>query len=95
MKRVKFKQGEQRKFLEKVLKELNCPSLRALNQFGFEVSYSTLKNYFIEARMLPEDFFNDLCYLAKINKKYLNFKLLNENWGQVLGGSRKREGTFI
>jgi len=74
MKRIKFNSGEQRLFLKKVLEELNCPSLRALNQFGFEIPYSTLKNYFVESRVIPENFFNDLCYLAKIEKKKLNFK---------------------
>jgi len=91
MTRVKFKKGEQRKFLKKVLEELNCPSLRALNQFGFEIPYSTLKNYFIEARLIPEDFFNDLCYLSKISKDKLELELLEDNWGKVKGGRRGKE----
>ena len=51
MKRIKFKKGPQgddplnkgpqRKFLKKVLEELNCPSLRALNQFGFDIPDTT------------------------------------------------------
>lgn len=86
MTRVKFKKGEQRKFIKDVLEKLNCPSLRALNQFGFDISYSTLKNYFVESRLLPEDFFRDLCYLAKINVDDLDVKFLEENWGQVKGG---------
>ncbi len=91
MKRIKFNSGEQRLFLKKVLEELNCPSLRALNQFGFEIPYSTLKNYFVESRVIPENFFNDLCYLAKIEKKKLNFKILEENWGQIIGGKIKKK----
>lgn len=86
--RVKFKKGEQRKFLKKVLEELNCPSLRALNQFGFEIPYSTLKNYFLEERLLPEQFFRDLCYISKINAETLGFELLEDNWGKVKGGRR-------
>ncbi len=90
MKRIKFKKGEQRKFLKKVLEELNCPSLRALNQFGFDIPYSTLKNYFIELRVMPKNFFDDLCYLSKVDERDFEFEVLDENWGQVLGGSTKK-----
>jgi len=89
MKRVKFRKGDQRRFLKLVLEKLNCPSLKALNQFGFEVSYSTLKNYFSESRTLPKDFFKDLCYLSKVNLKKFHFEYLNENWGQIKGGMKK------
>ncbi len=99
MARVKFKKGDsqrddpskegpQRKFLLRVLEELNCPSLRALNQFGFEISYSTLKNYFVEVRLLPEEFFRDLCYLAKIDLENLDVEIVLDNWGQVKGGKK-------
>ena len=88
MRRIKFKKTEQRKFLKKILIKLNCPSLRALNQFGFEIPYSTLKNYFNESRLLPENLFRDLCYLTKIDPKNLNIKYLEKNWGQVLGGKK-------
>jgi hypothetical protein len=93
MRRIKFKKGKQRDFLTEVLKKLDCPSLRALNQFGFGVPYSTLKNYFNESRTLPESLFNDLCYLSKIdvNKNY--FESINEHWGQVKGGQRKGLNT--
>ena len=90
MKRIKFKKGEQRKFLKKVLEELNCPSSRALNQFGFDIPYSTLKNYFIELRVMPKNFFDDLCYLSKVDERDFEFEVLDENWGQVLGGSTKK-----
>ena len=90
MARVKFRKGEQRKFLKKVLEELNCPSLRALNQYGFDISYSTLKNYFTEERLLPEDFFKDLCYLSKIKKEELDFEFIEDNWGQIKGGKTKK-----
>jgi len=86
MHRIKFPKGQQRNFLKKVLIELNCPSLRALNQFGFEVNYSTLKNYFNEDRSLPEEFFKNLCYIAKINPRKLKIKILDGNWGQSKGG---------
>jgi len=86
MNRIKFPKGQQRNFLKRVLIKLNCPSLRALNQFGFEVNYSTLKNYFNEDRTLPEEFFKNLCYLAKVDEKKLSIKILDESWGQSKGG---------
>ena len=86
--RVKFKKGKQRKFLKEVLEKLNCPNLRAFNQFGFEIPYSTLKNYYSEARNLPEKLFEDLILISKINKKEIEFELLEENFGQVLGGKK-------
>jgi len=86
MPRIKFKKkSQQRKFLKKVLEKINCPSLRAFEQFGFDVPYSTLKNYFSEARFLPEDFFKELCVFAKISAR--NIEVLKDNWGQVKGGS--------
>lgn len=90
MRRVKFKAGEQRAFLKRVILESGAPSLRSLNQFGFSVPYSTLKNYFNESRKLPEDFFIDLCYLSKINKNTLNVEYLEDNFGQVLGGRKSK-----
>lgn len=86
MRRVKFKRGEQRKFLERVINESGAPSLRALNQFGFDFSYSTLKNYFNEERTLPEDLFLDFCKLIGANVSDFDFDFLDENWGQVKGG---------
>ncbi|MBS3084968.1 hypothetical protein J4411_03590 [Candidatus Pacearchaeota archaeon] len=90
MSRIKFKKGRQRGFLMEVLRKMDCPSLRALNQFGFEIPYSTLKNYFGESRTLPEKFFNDLCYLSKLNKNNLNFEIIHENWGKIKGGKKSR-----
>lgn len=87
MERVKFQIGKQREFLRKVLYETDCPSLRALNQFGFDVPYSTLKNYFVEVRLLPKDFFLDLCQIAKINPEDFEVEYLKSNFGQVKGGS--------
>ena len=86
MRRVKFKKGEQRKFLKEVLFKLYRPSLRGLLEFGLDINYSTLKNYFTEQRLMPEDLFNDLCYLAKIDKNSLEIEFLEKNWGQVKGG---------
>ncbi len=88
MGRVKFKVGEQRKFLKEVLIKLNCPTLRAFEQFGFNIPYSTMKNYLAEERNLPENFFNELISLTKIEKKKFHFKILEDNFGQIIGGKK-------
>jgi len=86
--RVKFEKGKQREFLRNVLEKLNCPNLRSFRQFGFDVPYSTLKNYFSEARNLPEKLFEELILISKINKKEIKYELLQENFGQILGGKK-------
>ncbi|MBD3252409.1 hypothetical protein GF386_01630 [Candidatus Pacearchaeota archaeon] len=88
MDRVLFKKGEQRKFLDLVIERIGCFSLRGILQFGFNIKYSTLKNYYIERRTLPRDFFEDLCYLARIDKNSLKVRYIRENWGQVKGGKK-------
>jgi len=88
MGRVKFRKGMQRKFIQQVLDSIGCPSLRELRQRGFDVNYSTLKNYFVEDRLLPEDLFKSLCEVAKINFENLNVIFLEENWGKVKGGKK-------
>ncbi len=89
--RVKFEKGKQREFIKKVLEKINYPSLRELIQRGFDVSYCALKNYYSERRNLPLDFFNDLCSISKINKKSIKFKIVHENFGQVIGGKKSRK----
>jgi len=86
--RIKFRKGRQREFIQKVLLNLHSPSLRSLNQFGFEVNYQTLKSYFSENRTLPKDFFDDLCELSGIDEKEIKFELLDDNWGKVKGGKK-------
>ena len=84
--RIKFKRGGQRKFLDLVVEKLSSPSVRGILQFGFDVPYSTLKNYYNESRLLPEGFFDDLCEVANISRKGLRFELVDENWGKIKGG---------
>jgi hypothetical protein len=86
MVRVKFRKGQQRKFINNVIGNVGAVSLRGLIQFGFKIEYQTLKSYYAENRTLPEDFFNDLCTLAKIDKKEWKVKFLKDSWGQVKGG---------
>ncbi|MBU2576452.1 MAG: hypothetical protein KKF50_01900 [Nanoarchaeota archaeon] len=84
--RIKFARGEQRKFLDLVIEKTSSPSLRGLLQFGFDVPYSTLKNYYNESRLLPGDFFDDLCAVANIDLMGLEFEEVDENWGKIKGG---------
>ncbi len=90
--RVLFKLGKEREFLNLAASRLNCVSLRGILQFGFNVNYNSLKNYYNERRLLPAGFFHDLCHLAKIDIKKLNIKYVNGNWGQVKGGKIGRAG---
>ena len=84
--RIKFKKYEQRNFLKKVLEVLGCPSLSELRNRGISVDYSTLKNYFNESRTIPEDLFEDLIKISKLNKNDFTFEVLEDNWGKVKGG---------
>ena len=84
--RVKFKLGEQRKFLNLVVERLNCVSVRGILERGFKIKYNSLKNYYSERRLMNKDFFDDLCHLGKINKNKLEIKYLDEYWGRSKGG---------
>lgn len=90
MRRVKFRKGQQRKFLKEVLIRINCPSLRELIKRGFDMNYSTLKNYYNESRCMREDFFRSLCEIAKIDCSKLGINYLEENFGQIKGGRKSK-----
>jgi len=91
MQRIKFKKTKQKAFLKRVIQELNSPSLRAILQFGFNIPYATLKNYYTERRSLPQDLFEDLCYISKINPDSLNIQTLKPNFGQIRGGKKSKK----
>ena len=78
--------GGQRAFLDLVIERLSSPSLRGILQFGFDVPYSTLKNYYNESRLLSEGLFLDLCEVAGVDGLELDFEIVGENWGKVKGG---------
>ncbi|MFH0808232.1 MAG: hypothetical protein V1888_01295 [archaeon] len=85
--RVRFlKKGRQKAFLDLVILKIKSPSLRGLLQFGFDVKYSTLKNYYSEVRLMSEDLVRDFCGVAGIDFDGLNIGKVDENWGKVLGG---------
>ena len=84
--RIKFEKGEQRGFLDLVIEKLRSPSLRGLLQFGFDVKYSTLKNYYNEDRLMSKDLVLDFCEVAGISFSGLDVEEMSENWGKVKGG---------
>ena len=86
--RIKFKKGKQREFFNEVLQNLACPSLRELINRGINVNYSTLKNYFSEARLMPESLYKELCHLSKIDEKRFEVEFVGNFWGQVKGGKK-------
>ncbi|MBT3463375.1 hypothetical protein HN451_00175 [archaeon] len=93
--RVQFDNGKQREFLDLVVNQLGCVSVRGILQFGFDVSYSCLKNYYVERRMMSRGFFRDLCHVAKIDSSSLGVNYVLGNLGCVRGGKvgkrRKRK----
>jgi hypothetical protein len=91
MQRIKFRKGQQKKFLKKVLEKINCPSLRELINRGFDIPYSTLKNYNNESRNLPENLFSELCKIAQIDEKNFKTKKLGEYYGQIKGGKKSKK----
>lgn len=85
--RIRFlKKGGQREFLDLVILKLNISSLRGLLQFGFDVNYSSLKNYYSEMRLMPKDLVLDFCEIANIEFAGLGVEEVMEHWGQVRGG---------
>jgi hypothetical protein len=88
--RVKFESGEQRRFLDLVIQRVNSPSLRGLLQFGLKVPYSTMKNYYVEDRLMSDELFSDLCSLARLEKDSFSVVYLEDNWGKVKGGQKSR-----
>ncbi len=90
--RIKFKEkGNQRKFFKLVLQKTNCPSLVELINRGISINYSTLKNYYLEERLMPLDLFENLIDLSGIDKKGLDFQVVLDNWGQVIGGRNSKK----
>jgi hypothetical protein len=72
------------------LQKTNSPSLKELIRRGFDLNYQTLKSYYSESRTLPEEFFNQLCEFADLDKSKFNFEIVEDNFGNVLGGKKSR-----
>ncbi len=85
--RIRFlKKGGQRVFLNLVIVKLKSPSLRGLLQFGFNIKYSSLKNYYSEVRLMPKDLVLDFCEVAGVEFGGLSVEEVGENWGKIKGG---------
>ncbi len=88
MPRIKFNsKNQQRDFLSKAMHETNSPSLKELST-RLNINYSTLKNYYSEKRLLPQQLFNNLCTIQNITKP--KTKILDENWGKMKGGKKSK-----
>ena len=92
--RIKFAKGKQREFIDKVMIKIGCPSLRELVNRGIGVSYSYLKNYYSERRLLSLGLFNELCGIASFNKNEFFYDEVKDNWGNVIGGKKSRKGMI-
>lgn len=88
--RIIFKKGKQKEFIDKVLEVTGSPSLRELINRGIDVKYPSLKNYSSERRFLPSQLFEELLNVSKLDKNSFSFELMDENFGQVLGGKRSK-----
>jgi hypothetical protein len=85
--RVRFlRKGGQRAFLDFVIDRLKVKSLRGVLQFGVDVNYSTLKNYYNESRLMPRDLVLEFCEVSDIDFVALGIEEVAENWGQMKGG---------
>ncbi len=95
--RVSFKKGYQRKFFDLFLEKIMAPSLSELRNRGIDVNYNTLKNYYSERRKLPLNLFEVLCKMSDIDKKELDYKVIDEKWGQSKGGkiSKRNDSAGI
>ena len=89
--RVRFlKKNGARDFLDLVVEKLNSPSLRGILQFGFDVKYSALKNYYSGARLMPKRLVLEICEVAGIDFEGLEIEEVGDFWGQEKGGEKSR-----
>ena len=87
--RTKFEKGKQRQFIKEVLISVNSPTLKDLS-VRLNISYSSIKKYFNELRLLPLDLFENLCSISNIKKDSLKIMFLENNFGQINGGKKSR-----
>src|SRR3989344_2396406 len=83
--RVKLARNKQRELMLKVAKK--CGSLKKFAKNN-NIPYSTVKGYSLVACFLPENLFDKILKLLSIDKKNINAKYLDWNWGFKLGGEK-------
>ena len=89
--RVVLDKGKQRQFFNEVLARSGCPSLHELINRGINVNYQTLKNYYSERRLLPENLFELLCQISGMKRNDVKHELVGNGWGQSKGGKISRK----
>lgn len=80
--------------MDLVIFRVNSPSLRGLLQFGLNINYSTLKNYYNESRLMSISLFEEFLEVSKIKKEEIAFEIVKSNWGQVKGGKIGKRKKF-
>jgi hypothetical protein len=86
MARIRFEKNGQSNFIREIIRKTSAPSLRGLLQFGLDTTYTNLKNYNTERRLLPKKVFTEMCYLANINPASIKYEEVEDSWGMVKGG---------
>lgn len=85
IRRVRLNKGQQKGLIIGLAKKLG--SVRKVAD-KFNLPYSTMKNYFEEVNLLPEDLFYKILNMLNIKKEGLKVNYLSFNWGRILGGKR-------
>lgn len=83
VRRVKLNKGKQRELI--LILSNKFGSVRKMAK-KFGIPYSTMKGYFEEVRLLPENLFNKILSLSNMKKNDLKISYLSANWGSILGG---------
>lgn len=86
--RVKFKEDQQKLFINYILRIMKCSSLKQLLKYTPNISYSALKNYGRGECLMPFPLVRELCLLSNININSLDITYLPRNWGAVKGGKK-------
>lgn len=88
--RIKLLNRTQKSFLDECIFLLKSPSLINLLDYGISTTYSSLKNYYSNRRLMPKDLFEELIHITKIDKEIIKYEELNESWGKSKGGKTSK-----
>jgi hypothetical protein len=81
--RIRLQKGVQRQIILDLSEKEGSIKKLAVK---IKIPYSTLKNYVLEDRMLPESLFEKLIKMTKNPTEKINVSYLDYNWGQIIGG---------
>lgn len=84
--RVKFRLGEQKRFLLllKQKEKLNTSQL----SIKLGVSIGSIKHYLSESLLLPISLVKKICGLLEVSFEDLDISIISPNWGQIKGGKK-------